>query len=87
MKASRLPPLLSLTGAYVVLFLIYLATWSAFEAAGVPAFPWMGVLWVATFLSAPLAHRLIVHLRLRGDASREVEKAVEPFEPAQRKAA
>jgi hypothetical protein len=64
MKASRLPPLLSLTGAYVVLFLVYLVIWSAFEAAGVPAFPWMGILWILTFISAPICHRLISRLRL-----------------------
>ena len=64
MKSTRLPPLLSLTGAYVVLFLVYLAIWSAFEAAGVPAFPWMGLLWVLTFVSAAISQRLIGRLRL-----------------------
>jgi hypothetical protein len=84
MKASRLPPLLSLTGAYVLLFLFYLAVWSVFEAAGVPAFPWMGILWVATFLSAPVAHRLIVRTRLRTDKAAEADKG---FQPARSKAA
>lgn len=64
MKAARLTPLLILTGAYIVLFLGYLLVWSAMSAAGVPAFPWMGLLWAAMFLSAPLGHRFIARLRL-----------------------
>jgi hypothetical protein len=64
MKASRLPPLLALSGGYVVFFLLYLLVWSVMSEVHVPPFPWMGIVWAVMLLSVPLCHRLIVRLRL-----------------------